>query len=142
MQGRSQKYQRVARVHLRRDGFLQRHDDIILSSVAARPDEGRAILRPIGSEGPHHVDHIFNIRRTNRPHVLIAMRWLWEATRLYFDRLGEIDLDRIAPGLEKGFDDRDNQWIEREAADMARSTKEPVKSPRLLAIKWTRRMGR
>src|SRR3546814_20979857 len=94
MQGRSQKYDRIAWFGFRNDRSFFRLFDQCLDAMAPGPDDCRTILLGEGCERPHHIHEIFDVSERTLPHILIAVRNLRQRARMELDRLGEIELDR------------------------------------------------
>jgi hypothetical protein len=51
----------------------------------------------VGCERPHHVDQIFDLPLDRLPHVLVAVRVLDWCSGMDLDRLGQVELDGVAP---------------------------------------------
>jgi hypothetical protein len=72
-------------------------------------------------EGPHHVDEIFDLAFHRRPHILVTVRKLNRRPGMNLDRLGEIELDRVAIWPKGILDQRRDQRMLDEGCGMAGS---------------------
>jgi hypothetical protein len=84
--------------------------------MAVRPDDGPSIGPRVAGERPHHIDQIFGLADGAAPHVLVAM---WELRRRAWvkrKRLGEVELDGVAPWLHHSARDSEDQGVLDELA--------------------------
>jgi len=95
-----------------------------MAAMTAGPDDGRAILACVARERPHHVDQIFRIANDPAPHVLVAVRKLGRRARVERERLREVQLDCVAPGLEHAPRDAKDERVLDDLAGQRRTDKQ------------------
>jgi hypothetical protein len=82
-----------------------------------------------------YIDQIFHLPGGTAPHVLVAVRKLGERTRMKGDRLGEVELDRVAPGQEHLFDNAQYKLMADERGRQRRPDEQPAEALGPLPVK-------
>src|SRR5204862_126042 len=86
-------------------------------------------------ERPHHVDEILGLADRTAPHILIAVRKLRQGARIERDRLGQVELDCIAPRAERLLYQCEHERVQHELLDLRRAREKSAEPLRARAIK-------
>ena len=115
MQRGTEEEDRRARLRLNRHGLrvLERGAGI----MAPRPDQGGAVFSLERRNRPHHVDEIFDLAGRAAPHILIPVGKLRRRAGMQFERLRQVELDGIAPGVENGPHQAHDRGVAHESLD-------------------------